>query len=209
MSTTTLTRPSVPLYPVLPGIVLTALIAGAAVALHRLPAERFAFLPDTSYSLERAFRADLVPHGDPLQEAVWQTAQALWPEVKTSQRSLVHGDYWPGNVLWRHGQLISVLDWEISRIGDPTKDVATCRGDLTVIFGLQAADAFLEAYLRAGGQVDNLRFWDLVVSTWAVREMEGWAVAYPRLGRADITPAVACERIRLFARAALDATMGG
>lgn len=37
MSTTTLTRPQVPLHPVLPGIALTALIAGAAIALRHLP----------------------------------------------------------------------------------------------------------------------------------------------------------------------------
>ncbi|HMA49938.1 MAG TPA: YeiH family protein [Magnetospirillaceae bacterium] len=37
MSTTTLTRPSVPFHPVLPGIALTAVIAGAAVALRHLP----------------------------------------------------------------------------------------------------------------------------------------------------------------------------
>jgi aminoglycoside phosphotransferase (APT) family kinase protein len=184
-------------------------LAETLLALHQLPTEPFDFLPDTRWSVERALRAELTPRGDPLQDAVWQTAHSLWPELKCSQRTLVHGDYWPGNVLWRRGRLISVLDWEISRVGDPTKDVATCRGDLTVLFGLEVADAFVAAYQTAGGQVENLRFWDLLVSTWAVREMVGWAVAYPLLGRRDITPALACERIRIFARAALDATMGG
>ena len=37
MTTTTLNRPSVPLHPVLPGIALTAIIAGTAFALRRLP----------------------------------------------------------------------------------------------------------------------------------------------------------------------------
>ncbi len=36
---------------------------------------------------------------------------------------LYHGDYQPGNVLYEHGQLTSVIDWEISGIGDVLLDI--------------------------------------------------------------------------------------
>src|SRR5262249_25703765 len=115
------------------------------------------------------------------------------------------GDYWPGNLLWRRGRLVGVVDWEQPRLGEPTKDVATCRGDLAVLFGLEAADAFVRYYLAAGGQpVRQVRFLDLLISSWAVAEMNEWAVAYRVLGRPDLTSAVASERARAFARAALD-----
>jgi hypothetical protein len=60
----------------------------------------------------------------------------------------------------------------------------------------------------AGRSVTNLRFWDLLISTWAVPEMPAWAVAYRVLGRQDLTPEVATERIRAFARNALNGGAG-
>jgi aminoglycoside phosphotransferase (APT) family kinase protein len=101
--------------------------------------------------------------------------------------------------------LVGVVDWEQPRLGEPTKDVATCRGDLAVLFSQAAADEFLDRYVAAGGQsVNDLRFWDLLISSWAVPEMPGWAVAYRVLGRPDLTSDVATERIRAFARAAVE-----
>jgi hypothetical protein len=52
--------------------------------------------------------------------------------------------------------------------------------------------------------IHNLRFWDLLISTWAVREIADWAMVYPVLGRGDLSPELARERIRCFAQAALD-----
>ena len=68
---------------------------------------------------------------------MWAAAQRGWRRVSQlpERRALVHGDYWPGNLLWRRGRLIGVIDWEQPRLGDPTKDVATCRGDLNILFG--------------------------------------------------------------------------
>jgi aminoglycoside phosphotransferase (APT) family kinase protein len=98
-----------------------------------------------------------------------------------------------------------VVDWEQPRLGEPTKDIATCRGDLWVLFGQAAADEFLDRYVAAGGQpVNDLRFWQLLISTWAVPEMPEWAAAYRVLGRPDLTAGVATERIREFAQAAVD-----
>ena len=119
--------------------------------------------------------------------------------LSTASLVLVHGDYWPGNLLWLRGRLVGVVDWEQPRLGDPAKDVATCRGDLCVMFGQDAADAFAARYEAASGQaLQNMRFWDLFISTWAVPEMPEWAGAYRILGRKDLTTEVAPERIRNF-----------
>ena len=161
-------------------------------------------LPDQRVYVDRALGPEVMPRGDPLQEAVWAAATRLWPDVDQPRTALVHGDYWPGNIIWNRGRLVGVIDWEQPRIGEPTKDVATCRGDLSILFGTSAADAFLWWYVHLGGTVRDLTFWDLLVSTWAVREIEEWAVVYPLLGRPELTTQVARERIRAFAQAALD-----
>ncbi len=44
---------------------------------------------------------------------------------------LLHGDLWPGNVLWQDGRLVAVVDWEDGAVGAPLIDVASARGDLS------------------------------------------------------------------------------
>ncbi|MEM6929386.1 MAG: phosphotransferase, partial [Myxococcota bacterium] len=44
--------------------------------------------------------------------------------------AVLHGDFWSGNVLWRDGQLVAVLDWEDAARGDPLSDLAGARIEL-------------------------------------------------------------------------------
>ena len=37
---------------------------------------------------------------------------------------LLHGDFWPGNILWTKDEISGVLDWEYAAIGDPVSDLA-------------------------------------------------------------------------------------
>ena len=37
---------------------------------------------------------------------------------------LVHGDAGPGNFLFEHGRLTSLIDWELAHLGDPMEDLA-------------------------------------------------------------------------------------
>lgn len=91
---------------------------------------------------------------------------------------LLHGDYWPGNVMWRDGRLIAVLDWEDAAIGDPLTDVACARVELCCARDETTADSFTEAYARyALTDMARLPWWDLFVSTAALQYMEGWGLA--------------------------------
>jgi aminoglycoside phosphotransferase (APT) family kinase protein len=181
--------------------------------LHALPVTGLDFVPDQRAIIDRNLHPST--HEEfgngtfdaELRQAVRLAVLDEWARISKQpepRRVLVHGDYWPGNLLWRRGRLIGVVDWEQPRLGDPAKDVATCRGDLSVLFGLDTADAFTAHYERASGHtLTNLRFWDLFVSTWAVPEMPAWLGAYQIFGRPELTPEVASERIGNFARAAL------
>jgi aminoglycoside phosphotransferase (APT) family kinase protein len=180
-------------------------MADTLARLHALPTEHMEFLPDQRRIVERTVAAEY-EGDDPLQREINQALRAPWPRVAHEPRVLVHGDYWPGNLLWLRGRLVGVVDWEQPRLGAPGKDIATCRGDLWVLFGPEAADAFVSYYEEAAQRtVSDMSFWDVLISTWAVREMDAWVEAYQILGRPDLTPEVARGRIRAFARAALEA----
>jgi thiamine kinase-like enzyme len=66
----------------------------------------------------------------------------LLPEV------LVHGDFHPGNVLWRRGKVSGVVDWQAACTGPAAVDVAHCRVNL-LTFGTDAAERFTALWQHA------------------------------------------------------------
>jgi aminoglycoside phosphotransferase (APT) family kinase protein len=102
--------------------------------------------------------------------------------------TLLHGDFWPGNVLWRDGKLVAVVDWEDAVLGNPLSDLAISRLDTLLIFGREAMQAFTESY-QAASPLDfsSLPYWDMRAAERAVPHLAEWAAGYPALGRPDIT----------------------
>ncbi|MGI9147500.1 MAG: phosphotransferase family protein [Chloroflexota bacterium] len=179
-------------------------IATTLVQLHRMPIDSLDFLPDQAELVSN--RLGHEPADDPLEPRLRQAVLAEWAtaSVAPTARTLVHGDYWPGNLLWQRGRLVGVVDWDDAHIGDPGSDVATCRGDLTLLFGQQAANAFLRHYETvAGHRVDHLPFWDLLTCTLALPQVEKWPPGWRALGRSDLTVDIAREGFRALARDAL------
>ena len=108
-----------------------------------------------------------------------------WPFSQINAPVLLHGDYWPGNILWRDEQLAAVIDWEDARLGDPLIDLAISRLDLLWIFGSEAMNSFTQDYLT-GMAIDtrDLPYWDLCAALRLVRlagaNLAEWAaVLYP------------------------------
>jgi aminoglycoside phosphotransferase (APT) family kinase protein len=118
--------------------------------------------------------------------------QKLWPWPQRNPDALLHGDYWPGNVLWKDGRVVAVLDWEEAAIGDPLADVALSRLDLAWAFGDEAAETFTACY-REQTRIDwrNLARWDLSIALRPMGRLSRWAPAYagPPISRPDITEA--------------------
>jgi aminoglycoside phosphotransferase (APT) family kinase protein len=183
--------------------------AGALADVHRVPTRGLTFLPRQASLIPKRLARNAVAD-DPLEPGLRNATLRVWPAVAASSAParLVHGDYWPGNLLWHRGRLTGVVDWEDGRLGDPAEDVATCRADLVLLFGAGGADGFLHAYEAAGGRpVPHLRFWELVTCTLRLTELERWAPGWQALGRADVSVATARERVRGFAREALRTVM--
>ncbi len=117
---------------------------------------------------------------------------AAWPLAPRNAPVLLHGDFWPGNLLWREGKLVAVIDWEDAKIGDPLIDFAISRLDLLTIFGRTAMSAFTEQY-QALLPIDytDLPYWDLYAALRLVRLADAnfadWATFFVPFGRTDIT----------------------
>ena len=57
------------------------------------------------------------------------------PLPRRNLPALLHGDYWPGNVLWEDGRLAAIIDWEDASVGDPLVDVSNARLEILWVFG--------------------------------------------------------------------------
>ena len=91
--------------------------------------------------------------------------------------ALLHGDFWPGNLLWKGEQLVGVLDWEDAAYGDPLSDLACAVLELSYVAGPEGAHRFLNAY-KALRPFDLNRFalWQLYVAAAAHHSMGGWGL---------------------------------
>jgi Ser/Thr protein kinase RdoA (MazF antagonist) len=94
---------------------------------------------------------------------------------------LLHGDFWPGNLIWRNGRLAAILDWEDAALGDPLSDVASCRLELLWKYGPAAVSRFTDACTSDGAiDVTRLALWQVYVTSAAAHFMGGWGLAPAR-----------------------------
>lgn len=90
---------------------------------------------------------------------------------------LLHGDFWPGNILWNGGTIAAILDWEDAALGPAASDVACCRAEITVLFGLSAACSFTDYYRAASpNALNGLPLWDFYVSSAALASLHEWGL---------------------------------
>lgn len=82
--------------------------------------------------------------------------------------SLVHFDYFPGNVLCDDHRITAVIDWSVLAIaGDPDLDVALAAAYLGVTPTATADDAaFCRTWLDDNGLADTAEFYEQWAATW-------------------------------------------
>jgi aminoglycoside phosphotransferase (APT) family kinase protein len=183
-------------------------MAAQLARIHRVEISgEFAFLDRRHDSAARAVLQEPARLDRTLDEPRLRAAlTALWPWPQHNPDALLHGDYWPGNLLWKGGRLVAVLDWEEAEVGDPLADVAVTRLDLLWAFGEEAMHAFTQSY-REQTRLDwrNLPRWDLCVALRPMSWLDHWAGAYPDppIFRPDITSAIMREGHRRFVHQAL------
>lgn len=90
---------------------------------------------------------------------------------------LLHGDFWPGNVLWKNGRIVAVIDWEDAATGDPLFDVANARLEVMWSWGTEAMAVFTDCYVQGSGRDDcTLPYWDLIAALKALRGLPLWGL---------------------------------
>lgn len=102
--------------------------------------------------------------------------EAAWPPPQRNRSVLLHGDYWPGNILWRNEQIVAVIDWEDAAVGDPLADVANSRLEVLWAFGVEAMQRFTQEYQALTGfDATNLPYWDLCAAVRPIAKIGEWA----------------------------------
>lgn len=148
-----------------------------------MPSGRFSdFYGDSLFSADPAFQ----------ESRVRRALESAWPISGYNRSALLHGDYWPGNLLWHSGKLVAVIDWEDAGVGDPLLDLAGARMETNWIFGQDFCSQFTAQYL-AMNPLDTamLPFWDLLAALrmlrWAAPDLAAAAAFFHPYGRSDIT----------------------
>jgi aminoglycoside phosphotransferase (APT) family kinase protein len=189
---------------------MTAEMARALARIHRVRAQgpRFEHLPRIAVT-----RAEwLAQTPEQLDESLGErrirdALQAAGAAPRCEVEVLLHGDYWPGNLLWRGSQLAAIVDWEEAAVGDPLYDIAIARLDLWLAFGEEAMRGFTEQYLaEAPADERAMAWWDLRVALRPCGNLARWAAAYGKapINRPDITEHTMREAHQAFVEAALE-----
>lgn len=94
-----------------------------------------------------------------------------------------HADYWPGNTLWKNGDLVAVIDWEAPATNERAMDVAYCSLDIRYQGMDKVADRFITAYREATGDpLVNLAYWEAVALCRPMPDIARWVPAWHNMG---------------------------
>jgi aminoglycoside phosphotransferase (APT) family kinase protein len=138
-----------------------------------------------------------------LDEGIIREAlQVSWPLTR-NEDAILHGDFWPGNTLWKNGKLVAVIDWEDAACGDPLSDLANARLEILWAFGEDAMSEFTSQYAAMMPMIDMscLHFWDLWAALRPASRLSEW-------GLSTASESVVRERHNLFVSRALEGITG-
>ncbi|MFO7320238.1 MAG: phosphotransferase [Chloroflexota bacterium] len=143
-----------------------------------IPVDDLSFLPEQNAMVAANLRRRPEHLDDSLDEGLIRDAlETAWPLRQANRTLLLHGDFWPGNLLWRDGRLAGVIDWEDAALGDPLADMGISRLEILWAFGMEAMERFTNAYRALMPSVDfgNLPYWDLWAALRPAFQIAGWA----------------------------------
>ena len=149
-----------------------AAMADTLAQVHRFPTQRLLELPARFNPLENLL--EMVPIG-----SQWQ---ALRDYIATREACafhghpvLLHGDFWPQNLIWQGDKIAAILDWEDAALGDPLSDVACAVLELKYLFDDALVDHFIGSYSRhCPIDANRLALWLVYVASAAQHYMGQW-----------------------------------
>lgn len=159
------------------------------------------FLPTQAGRLAEWFARPSEAPGPSFPERRIRAAlESVWPLSRPAKNVLLHGDYWPGNVLWKDGRLAAVIDWEDAELGDPLADLANGRLELLWAFGVDTMNRFTDHYRSmAAADLTALPYWDLCAAWQSAPKIPKW-------GLNERDEKKAWEELMMFTESALEAS---
>ena len=104
----------------------------------------------------------------------------------------VHGDVWPGNIVWTGDEVPVLIDWKTAGVGAPGVDLGELRKQVAIIFGPEAPEPVLDGWERATGRrAEDVAYWDAVAALNTRTELDdayrsgGWAPLLDGAGATD------------------------
>lgn len=107
----------------------------------------------------------------------------------------LHRDYHPTNILWSNNTISGLIDWVNACVGPAMIDVGHCRLNLTSLFGLEAAELFLQTYLEQRPHEPYDPFWDMACFSFEDDGPPGVYGGWADFGKTDLTPALIHARL--------------
>jgi aminoglycoside phosphotransferase (APT) family kinase protein len=168
-------------------------------SIHRVDCAHLSFLPQQEQFFARMLSERPAQLDESFNEGrIRAVLEAVWPLPRRNAPVFLHGDYWPGNVLWRDGRLVGIIDWEDAVLGDPLSDVANSRFELLWAFGHEAMQSFTHHYQAMTGiDLTHLPYWDLCSVLRRIPQISQW-------GQDEFTKKVRGKRPHWFIAQALE-----
>lgn len=150
-------------------------MAFSLAKIHAFDVTSLPLLPARLDTIPEVF--DFFPES-PSLEPIKTHLSSMKDTAYTGKPRLVHGDFWPENLLWQGQGIVAILDWEDAALGDPLSDVATSRLELRYKFGPSVMQVFTKAY-EEKYEVDmqRLALWQIYVAAATYRYMGEWRLA--------------------------------
>jgi aminoglycoside phosphotransferase (APT) family kinase protein len=148
--------------------------------IHQLDCSKLdlSFLPQQETRYAQKLRQQPANLDQSLHEGhIRDVLEAAWPFHRQNRPVLLHGDYWPGNILWKDGRLVAILDWEDATLGDPLSDLANSRLEFLWAFGIDAMHSFTHHYQSTTAlDFTNLPYWDLCAALRRLDQIAYWGL---------------------------------
>ncbi len=165
-------------------------MADVLAKIHQIDAgAELTFLPDQQQAFTKKLALRPAQLDDSLSEGRIRDALAVhWPPKQQNKSVLLHGDFWPGNTMWKDGKLAGVIDWEDAATGDPLADLGNGKLEILMLLGPEAMEAFTARYtlLMSHLNYDNLPYWELCASLRPAGKMADWGLDDATLHRLQI-----------------------
>ena len=147
-------------------------MAQTLVLIHRFGTGSLPVLPTRLDPMEEIL--DFLPDGQEWLEIKDFLTKIGTAEFKGKVR-LLHGDYWPANLIISGSEVAAIIDWEDAAIGDPLSDIATACLELRHIYGKSGLMRFKNAY-DSYERLDEKRLalWLIYVASAAQNFMSDW-----------------------------------